>query len=77
MRIQTVYFICPPMRPEIPRLIITQEQYDQGYCKSHFTKSFEVPIVTHHPFEDPVRLMDGNISVQDPNWTIAKPKDGA
>ena len=70
MRIQTAEAICPPMRPEIQRLIITQEQYDLGFSKPHFRNQFESPVITHHPFEDPVRLIDGNISVQDPNGSL-------
>ena len=66
MRIQTIEAICPPMRPEIQRLIVTQEQYDLGFSKPHFHNQFERPVVTYHPFEDPIRLIDGNISVQDP-----------
>ena len=69
MHIQTTEAICPPMRPEIQRLIISQEQYDIGYSKPHFRNQFERPVVTYHPFDDPVRLIDGNISVQDPGCT--------
>ena len=68
MRIQTTESICPPMRPEIQRLIVTQAQFELGFSRPHFHNQFERPIVTYHPFEDPIRLIGGNISVQDPAY---------